>query len=182
MPRNIVTLLCRCDRFFSLDWWILFFQVCDAHLKTALLSLIALEMQTIGSPKTRHVVICVIDPYFIYFFPIQFFVWLVLLPLILGRQIHKSRYMATGLLISASILLCFMTNTWCVLTFLREYYLISSINLPWKHCSCLTLSSRFFFLKNQVPCLEWPWQHLHLQYIQQACENHLCWGSRWCCG
>jgi hypothetical protein len=56
-----------CDRFYSFDWFITFFQG---------------------------------------------FVWLVLLPVIVGRQIHKSRNMSTGLLIVASLLLINMTNVW----------------------------------------------------------------------
>ncbi|KAL4522896.1 hypothetical protein Ndes2437B_g00055 [Nannochloris sp. 'desiccata'] len=56
-----------CDRFYSFDWFITFFQG---------------------------------------------FVWLVLLPVILGRQIHKSRNMSNGLLIVASLLLIHMTNVW----------------------------------------------------------------------
>lgn len=56
-----------CDRFFSFDWWILFF---------------------------------------------HFGVWCALLFFIFGRTIHKARNALTGLLISVSILLIFMTNTW----------------------------------------------------------------------
>lgn len=56
-----------CNRFFSFDWFILFFQL---------------------------------------------FVWIVILPLLFTRRIHKARNAVNGLLVVASILLCALTNTW----------------------------------------------------------------------
>lgn len=40
------------------------------------------------------------------------FLWAVLLPLILGRQLHKARNAVTGLAIVGALLAMHMTNTW----------------------------------------------------------------------